>query len=435
MNPGVPRRSMRPLRAVVVLCGLVVITGCGGSKALPPEVVRPVKTVLVTPGGQLQTRTFPGTVDASRQVELAFQVPGLIVDLPVKEGQRVSKGEVIARLRPDEFEARLKSLQGQLTQSRAVLRGLLAGERPEERLRREAQVRAAEARLENARAEYDRNARLFRNSVITQGSYDQALTAYNVAVEELQSARQFLDIGMTAREEDVEAAKGQVQGLEGQVVEAQLRLQDATLVAPYDGVIARRLVDQNQNVQAKQPVVQFQDVEEIDVIVDVPETVMAADLKTADIVDMTASFSGAPGRQFPVRVREIAQVADATTQTFQVRVAMQAPPDVRILPGMTATAAMTYQRAAVLGTPVMLPAAAIMQADSGKQVAWVVAPEGTVHARPVELGMAVGNQIEVTSGLEPGDRVAVAGVRFLREGMRVRDLGDALGAAAGGVVQ
>jgi RND family efflux transporter MFP subunit len=408
--------------------------GCDERTSAPREVIRPVKTLLIMPGGQLQTRTFPGTVGAARQAELAFQVPGLIVSLPIKEGQRIAKGEVIAQLRQEDFQARLQTLQGQLDQSRAVLRGLLAGERPEERLRREAQVRAAEARLENARADHERNARLFRDGFIPQANFDQTLAAYNVAVEDLQSARQFLDKGMTAREEDIEAAKGQVYGLEGQVVEAQLRLQDATLLAPYDGVIARRFVEENQNVQAKQPVVQFQDVEEIEVVVDVPETIMAADLRTADIVEMSVSFSGAPGLQFPVQVREIAQVADPTTQTFQVRVALQAPETVRILPGMTATASMTYRRAAVLGTQVMLPASAIMQADDGRQIAWILGPEGTVQSRAVTLGAAVGSQIEVASGLEPGDRAVTAGIRFLREGMQVRDLGDALGAAVAGDV-
>ena len=56
---------------------------------------------------------------------------------------------------------------------------------------------------------------------------------------------------------------------------------------------------------------------------------MAADIRTADIVQMVAELSGAPGLQFPVRIREIAQVADPTTQTFKVRVAMESPPGIR----------------------------------------------------------------------------------------------------------
>ena len=65
----------------------------------------------------------------------------------------------------------------------------------------------------------------------------------------------------------------------------------------------------------------------------------------------------------------------------------------------------------------------------GEQVAWVVGPDETVARRPVKLGGATGGRVEIAEGLQPGDRVAVAGVTFLREGMKVRDLGDALGGA------
>ncbi len=80
-------------------------------------------------------------------------MPGLLIKLPVKEGQNVAQGAVIAQLREDEFQARLNALQGQLDQGRAALAALRAGERPEEKLRRESQVRAAEATLSNARTD------------------------------------------------------------------------------------------------------------------------------------------------------------------------------------------------------------------------------------------------------------------------------------------
>jgi multidrug efflux pump subunit AcrA (membrane-fusion protein) len=64
---------------------------------------------------------------------------------------------------------------------------------------------------------------------------------------------------------------------------------------------------------------------------------------------------------------------------------------------------------------------------TGRQVAWVVGQDQTVTPRPVKLGEATGGRVEIADGLAPGDRIAVAGVSFLREGMKVRELGDALG--------
>ncbi|MBL8797378.1 MAG: efflux RND transporter periplasmic adaptor subunit [Planctomycetia bacterium] len=419
----------RGLLAAGCLPLLLAVGGLGCQQpAAPPELVRPVKTLVVSASAAPHTRVFPGKVEASRRAELAFQVPGVLVKLPVKEGQKVAKGELIAQLRLDEFQARLQTLKGQLDQQRAQLQALRAGDRPEQRLRLEAQVRAAAAKMAQARANFDRDARLVRSSAVSREEFERSEAAFRVAREDHQAAVQSLEKGTVAREEDIAAQEGVVRALENQVVEANIQLQDTTLLAPYDGVIAQRFVEVNQNIRAKEPVVKFQDVDEIDVAVDVPEAVMAADLRAADILQIAAEFSGAPGVQFPVRVRELAQVADPATQTFRVRVALQAPPSgVNLLPGMTATVAMTYRRASILDSRILVPVTAIYKDSKGEQVAWIIGADGTVARRPVKLGAVAGGQVEVLGGLQPGDRVAVAGVTFLREGMKVRDLGDALG--------
>jgi RND family efflux transporter MFP subunit len=383
--------------------------------------------MVVTAGEGSHTRVFPGKVEAAKRVELAFQVPGLLVKLPVKEGQKVVKGEVIGQLRPDEFQARLKTLQAELDQSRAALQAVRSGERTEERQRREAAVRAALSRLATARAQYERYAELVQTGAGARADFEAAQTAYHVAEEDHKAAVQMLEKSTAGREEDIEAQEAQVRALEGRVVEANLQLEDATLRAPYDGVIARRMVEENQSVRAKDPVVRFQDAEEIEVVVDVPETVMAADLRSADIVRLVAEFSGAPALEFPVQIKEIAQQADPTTQTFQIRVGLQAPSGVQILPGMTARVTATYRRASILGSPILVPLAAVSHDATAEQVVWVLGTEQIVTRRPVKLGAATGDRVEITDGLQPGDRIAVAGVSFLHDGMRVRDLGDALG--------
>ena len=141
LTPGVSSQGLRALRFLVALSIICLAPGCSRQEQTRSEAARPVKTMLVTAGNQPLVRTFPGKVEASKSAELAFQVPGLLVKLPVKEGQKVAKGEVLAQLRQDEFQARLKSVQGQLDQARATLSALQLGEREEERLRREAQLK------------------------------------------------------------------------------------------------------------------------------------------------------------------------------------------------------------------------------------------------------------------------------------------------------
>ena len=421
------QRGAHPLLQLAALTIICLSAGCSRQIETRSEIARPVKTMLVTDGDQSLARTFPGKVEASKTVELAFQVPGLLVKLPVKEGQKVAKGEVVAQLRQDEFQARLKSVQGELDQARATLNALRLGERPEERLRREAQLRAAEAKLANAKTEFERYGRLVKTSAVSRAEYELSETAYRVAQEEQKAAVQLVEKGGISRKEDIEAQEAQVRTLEGRLADASIQLRDSTLRAPYDGVVAQRFVEEDQTIIANKPVVTFQNVDEIDVVADVPEAAIAADVRSAAITQMVAEFSTAPGRQFPVRIKEVAQVADPTTQTFQVRVAMKAPRGLTVLPGMTATVTATYRRPGILGRRILVPISAVYKQAGGDQVAWVIGPYQMVSRRIVKMGSATGGEVEIVSGLRPGDRIVVAGAPFMSEGMKVRDLGDALG--------
>jgi RND family efflux transporter MFP subunit len=411
--------------ALSIIC---VELGCSPKhSAAESEPVRPVKTLLVSAANKPTVRSFPGKVEASKKVDLAFQVPGLVVKQPGKEGNAVAKGEIIAQLRQDEFQARVKSAQGQLDQARATLKALESGERSEEQLRRESQLRAAEAKLENTRIEFDRYSRLLKSSAVSRSDYDLAETNYRVAQEEEQAARQIVEKGTAARKEDIEAQEAVVQGLEGKLAEADLQLSDSTLRAPYDGIIAQRLVDEGQNVSTSTPVVKFQNTGEIDIVADVPETFMATAMRSATILATVAEFTMAPGREFPVDIMETTQVADPKTQTFQIRVAMKPPSGFTTLPGMTATIRIAYQQAGVVGNHIFVPVSAVTKLETGEQVVWVISPDQVVKSQPVKTGDVTGGVIEIVEGVDPDERIVVAGVDFLRNGMKVHDLGDALG--------
>lgn len=414
---------------VLVCVSWIVFFASGCSKGPQPEAesIRPVKTMVVASGNNEQMRSFPGLVEASKTVELAFLVPGLLSKLPVREGQAVEKGALIAQLRQDEFQTQLTIFQSQLERAKAELTALRAGERTEQRVRLEAQLRAADATLAKAEAEYNRHVGLLRNNAISQAVYDRVEAAYKVALEEQTAARLLLEKAKMGRQEEIDAKEAEVRGLEARVAEGAIQLKDSTLYAPYKGVVARRFVEERQSIQAQTPVVLFQDAEEIFVGVDVPEEIMAASIRPKDIDKIVAEFSGVPNRQFPVTISEIAQAADPVTQTFKVRVSMKVPQGVNLLPGMTARVTVSYRRSDSERTRFMVPASAVFTDSHGDQIVWVIGKDGTVTSQKVNVGVPSGNLIEIREGLKDGDRIATAGVSFLRPGMKVRDLGNALG--------
>jgi multidrug efflux system membrane fusion protein len=328
----------------VALAAACAAPACSRSNSSRSEDVRPVEPMTLAAGNTLEVRTFTGRVDPSKQVELAFQVPGILVNFPVKAGQKVSKGQIIAQLRLAEFQARLETVQGQLDQARAALDALRLGETPEEQLQHETQERVTGLVLANARREFDRYAGLVRLGDVSRQEYERAETNFRVTQEEHNAALQLLGKGKTIRKEDVEAQEGAVRGLGGQLAEAKLQLEDGTLRAPFDGVIAQRFVDEGQSITVNKPVIRLQSVDAVDIVVDVPETVLTSDICSNGIVGMVAEINGMPGRQYPVHIKEVEQVPDQKTRKFPVRYEMMRPAGVIVLPGMTATVSVSFRR-------------------------------------------------------------------------------------------
>ena len=87
----------------------------------------------------------------------------------------------------------------------------------------------------------------------------------------------------------------------------------------------------------------------------------------------------------------------------------------------------TTRGAGAAGNRVLVPVSAVSKQETGGQVVWVLGPDKVVHGRKVKLGAPTDDLIVIDEGLQPGDRVVVAGATFMRDGLKVRDLGDALG--------
>jgi multidrug efflux pump subunit AcrA (membrane-fusion protein) len=94
---------------------------------------------------------------------------------------------------------------------------------------------------------------------------------------------------------------------------------------------------------------------------------------------------------------------------------------------MTANVTITTQGNRELENRPVVAISAVSKLSTGEQVVWLLGADQTVHHRTVTLGAPTADQIEILSGLQSGDRIVVAGTAFLHEGMKVRDLGDALG--------
>lgn len=370
------RISLNLLRTVLLSSLLVLLLcSCGKKEQEKVEAIatRPIK--LMTVGSALtgQTRKLPGTVRATDRVDLAFQVAGPLIELPVKEGQSVKKGDLVARIDPQDYETNLRNAKGTMAKAKAA--------------------------VDYAVAEYQRylNVKATDAGAVSDSIVNLKYTAKNVARADLQSA----EAGLAA---------------------AQDQLNYTRLRAPFTGVIARKYVDNYQEVTVKEPILSLQNMTDVEVLVDVPESMMVPIRKTKPRV--YADFASDPSRSFELGIKEVALLADNLTQTYQIVLVMPAPTGIRILPGMTATVSIEFASVPVDESTIIVPAIAVWADAEGHSMVWVVDSKTmTVHSRTVTTGDLTGaDSIKVMAGLNPEEVIAISGVSKLQEGQIVRKL-------------
>ena len=266
----------------------------------------------------------------------------------------------------------------------------------------EARLDKAQANVNNARTEYERARKLFEEGVMAEAEKDRRQRAFEVTEAELR--------------------------------EMEKALEDTVLRAPFAGVVARKLVQDFENVQAKQPVLLLEDAGGLEIKIDVPERDVVlgggegqANDEITRRLQPKVIVTSLPDRAFDARVKEFSTAADPATRTFQATLAFETPSDVRVLSGMTAKALIRLpsRDGSGDGAGLSVPARAVLANEAGESFVWVVDPEGmTVSRRAVAVGALSGDRVAVTSGLGAGDWLAVSGVHHLREGMQVSRAGD-----------
>jgi RND family efflux transporter MFP subunit len=194
--------------------------------------------------------------------------------------------------------------------------------------------------------------------------------------------------------------------------------------------MARKLVEDFQNVSAKEPVLILQDNSSFKIRVTVPEQDMASGRsQNVDVDEITrriepkVTVTPLPDRSFDARLYELSLTADPVTRTFDATFVMDAPEGSTVLPGMTAK--VKIQAPGVSAKGYWVPGRAVWADEAETSYVWKLDPESDrVSRAPVELGAMSGDTIQIVSGLSRDDVIVISGVKTLADGVTVRPLGE-----------
>ena len=338
------------------------------------EVIRPVKTISIRSRGKGGVWNYYGTLQGGRRVDLSFRVSGPINSIKVDRGTRVKKGALLASLDPRDYQNRLKQARSTHAQ--------------------------AQAQYNDAEANFKRYENLYKERVVPKSTYDTYKTQMDVASSALSAAKASMEI-------------------------VQDSLKDTELRAPFDGVIVDRLVENFQDVTAKQTIFRLQDLSSLEIVFNVPENDILWASKAGRNPDVIlAKFDAIPDKTFPLALKEVILQADRSTNSFAFTASMPKQDGIPLLPGMSAVVEMEYYDDQVSDEDLLyiVPETAIVSDETmGEYFVWRY-ENGAVRRVAVNSGMPRNNgSIEISgASLMNGDNIIVAGAHLLHEGQRVR---------------
>jgi len=249
-------------------------------------------------------------------------------------------------------------------------------------------LKSSRADYDKAKADFNRASELVKQGHISRSDYDQVNAKYVNAEAQLAAAEQGIN--------------------------------NTKIKAPFTGVIAKRLVKKYEEVSANQVVVELHDLSSLLVKINVSEKIMQVSQRNKMNRSFYVVFDGFKDQQFPVYFKEVVTRADDDNQTYETTFSLPLTKNKLILPGMTGVLTVDQQNSS---KRIIVPANVVLSDVNGKFV-YILdhTPEkqSLVKRQNVVVGALLTNGVEITSGLQNGDKVVTAGMSKLADGMEVK---------------
>ncbi len=255
-----------------------------------------------------------GNIDI-RKADLAFNEQERIAQVLVEEGDRVTAGQVLARLQTNRLEAQIREIQAQIAAQQEVVKRLEAGTRPQEIEQARAEMAAARARVKNTMKNYERVRKTSGTGATSQQALDNALALLDVDQAQLKVKEKALNLALEGtRKEDIAAAKNRLKALKASLSLLQIRLSDMALTSPAKGVIQNRILEPGEMASPNRPVFTLALTDPKWVRAYVPEPYLGRINLGMKAKILSDSF---PGQTFEGWVGFISPVAEFTPKTVE----------------------------------------------------------------------------------------------------------------------
>lgn len=378
-----------------------VLSGCAKKQAEEPA---PVVTVEVA---SVQTATIERKVSADavlfplRQAAIVPKISAPVAKFYVQRGSPVHAGQVLAELENKDLAGAAAEARGAYQQAQAAYETAVRGAMPEELQKAELDVKSAKEAMEAQQKVYEARQNLYKEGAISGKEVDEALVAltharsqYEIAQKHLQSLQTF------GNEQQKKAAEGQLAAAKGKYESAEAQLSYTKIVSPIDGIVTDRPIFPGEMASSSAPLITVMDLSQVIARAHIAQQ-DAVLLKEGDEAIITS-----PGASDEVhgKLTIVSPALDPNSTTIEVWV-QAANVGARLKPGSSVKLTIVAQ---TIPNAVIVPAAAVL-AGSDSSGSVMLADGSKARKQEVKLGIRDGDNVQITSGLNPGQRVVTAG--------------------------
>jgi len=354
------------LISATTLIALLLLASCGGGGQAPEPPLRPVKYALVDFRKGAENRTFSGTARTEKIINLSFRSSGILTELNIKLGQRVKKGELLARL--DNVTARLNYESALASQG------------------------SAESQMNTAKLSLDRIRVLYEKGSASLTDFESAKNSYKTAQQGFESAKRSVAI-------------------------QQEQIRFGYLYAPEDGVVTSISAEVDETISAGQPIAVMNAGTEMQIALGFPESIIN-ELSLG--MPVTVRLPAYSNQDFTGKVTELSPAVDNNSATYPARIQV-ADPEGLIKTGMAANVTLTLGSEGQGENVLSIPPEAVGEDSQGRFVFVIDETQETpmVRRTSVDVGALDSRGFVVLNGLQRGQKVATAGLQTLLDGQPV----------------
>lgn len=428
------KKFLSSTAAIVISC--ITLTGCANDTGLQQqEELRRISVMEIGSAQNNNMITVSGNITPMKTVQLSFKLGGVISDIYSKEGETVKSGEKIAKLETSDYSIQASVANADESMAQA---GIGVAQAQYEAAKAEydaaslqaeteipSKIAQAKAQLELTQVTYNRFKSLVEAGGAAQSELDEIgtkLTADTETYQQALDAKTISEANLGAAQHKVEAYAAQIHASSAEakkaisaVSKANNDLEDTTIVSPFDGVILKKTMNAGETVSAGYPVVAIGNTNNVYVEIGVSDEYINF-LKKGQSAKITVYGNDGV---FNGKIAEIGSLADINTRSFLVKILLDNPEGV-LKPGMIARASIQTGTANVLA----IPLESVLQLSAGSSVYLYNAQSGTVEKRTVTTGEILGENIEVTDGVQVGEKLVIEGQFMLHDGDFVQLTGE-----------